>query len=302
MKPLTPLNGSTVLVRHGVLLALLLANSGCGIAGHGFAAAAGANAASEYLLWRAMVALCLIVVVPVIVLTPWLLRRYRHGRGAEVAYRPRWERSWALEALCWGVPLLVVAAMAMITARQTFQLDPYRAPDSSAALDIQVIALDWKWLFIYPEAHLATLNQLVIPQGRSVHLQLTSAAVMQSFHVPQLSGQIYAMAGMATQLYVRASQPGTYQGRNNQFNGEGFQDQRFTVQVLDEPAFTAWASAAGQRPALLDCAELARLRLPGVEPMAQVYGRSTPSLFGWLLAQYGPQPPGCPGLPEAARP
>jgi cytochrome o ubiquinol oxidase subunit 2 len=230
----------------------------CGIAGctpaqQGFLAPASGLAAAQrdLLLW--IVGLGLVVVLPVLILTPWLLWRYRHGR-ANAVYRPGWDFSLPMDCLTWGVPVLVVMVLGAMTWQRSHELDPYRPiPGPAKAIEVQVIALDWKWLFIYPDQGIASVNQLVIPAGRSVHLTLTSASVMQSLHIPRLAGQIYAMAGMRTQQYLQADEAGRYQGRNTQFNGEGFQDQIFSTLVLPPSGFERWLQETRGAATALSC-------------------------------------------------
>ena len=153
-----------------------------------------------------------------------------HNRLANTrsAYRPQWSFSWPLEGLIWIPPTLIVVSLAVLVWRDTHALDPYRPlPSDLPPTEVQAVALDWKWLFIYPDKQIAAADELVFPADRPVHLKLTSGTVMQSLLFPQLAGQIFAMAGMTTQLNIAADRPGTYRGENTQFNGEGFQRQKF---------------------------------------------------------------------------
>ena len=148
--------------------------------------------------------------------------------------------------------------LAVFLWRDTHRLDPYR-PLPGKAIIVQVIAADWKWIFIYPEQGVATVNQLVIPAGQPVHLDLTSATVMQSILMPRLAGQIYAMAGMRTQLNLQADAPGAFFGENTQFNGTGFQNQKFAVNALDDAAFARWLAEVRSQPNRLDNTEYEKL-------------------------------------------
>jgi len=149
------------------------------------------------------------------------------------------------------VPLAVVLVLALNLWRETVQLDPYRPlPGATKPLDVQVVGLDWKWLFIYPEQNIAAVNQLVFPARRSLRLHLTSDSVMQSFFIPSLGSQIYAMAGMVTQLNLKSQGEGRYAGENTQFNGRGFHQQKFLARAVSAQAFDAWVNevrAAGRR-------------------------------------------------------
>jgi cytochrome o ubiquinol oxidase subunit 2 len=259
------------------------ATAGCAPVSLGFLAPAGAIAAAQRELFFWVVGLGLVVVLPVIVLTPWLLWRYRYGQQ-RAAYRPRWDFSLPLDVLSWGVPLAVVAVLGVLTWQRSHALDPYRPlPGPAATLEVQVVALNWNWLFIYPQQGIASLNQLVIPVGSPVHLSLTSATVMQALLIPRLSGQIYAMAGMRTQQYLQADGAGRFVGRNTQFNGDGFQTQVFTTDAMPPEAFEEWVSQARQSPQSLDCQ---RLIHGDPLPKAQRYGRVEAGLFDHVLQSF----------------
>ena len=304
-RPSTPRPGSTTRHRSGVraLAGLLLAASltGCSPLQHGFLAPAGLAASGErdLLLW--IVGLTLVVVLPVILLTPLIVWRYRHG-NERAAYRPRWEFSWLLDVFAWGVPALIVAVLAFLVWTRTHSLDPYRSPTpGEAPLEVQVIGLDWKWLFLYPEQGIATVNELVLPVGRPVQLRLTSDTVMQSLLLPRLGGQIYAMAGMQTQRYLQIPAPGQFEGRNAQYSGEGFQDQHFPIRVLAEADFQAWTRQVGQAREALDCAHYQVLARPGTLEQAAEWRLTQPALFAWVLARYRQDPvPTCPTFTGAA--
>lgn len=194
----------------------------------------------------------LVVVVPVIVLTLWFAWRYR-ASNTSAAYAPKWANSAKVDAFVWLIPALIVIALGVLLWRSTYKLDPYRPLESSTPpLEVQVVAQDWKWLFIYPEQGIATVNQLAFPAGRAVSLKITSDTVMNSFYVPQLAGQIYAMAGMQTRLQLLADQPGKFVGRNSQYSGGGFSDQHFEVLALSPADFDAWVAKVKQAPARLD--------------------------------------------------
>jgi len=275
--------------------------TGCSPLQHGFLAPAGLAASGErdLLLW--IVGLALVVVLPVILLTPLIVWRYRHG-NTRAAYRPRWEFSWLLDVFAWGVPALIVAVLAFLVWTRTHSLDPYRSPTpGEAPLEVQVIGLDWKWLFLYPEQGIATVNELVLPAGRPVQLRLTSDTVMQSLLLPRLGGQIYAMAGMQTQRYLQIPAAGQFEGRNAQYSGEGFQDQHFPVRVLAEADFQAWTRQVGQAREALDCAHYQVLARPGTLEQAAEWRLTQPALFAWVLARYRQDPvPTCATFTGAA--
>lgn len=184
--------------------------------------------------------LLLIVVLPVLVLTPIVVWRYRLNGSAR--YTPRWSFYRPLEFLVWGVPIAVVIVLGYWLHQNTRQLDPY-APIASAAgapLRVEVVGYDWKWLFIYPQFNIASIGEFAFPAQRPLALVLTSDTVMQSFFISALGSQIYAMPGMVTQLHLLANAPGSFRGENTQYNGNGFYQQDFTAKAMSSADFMAW--------------------------------------------------------------
>ena len=182
----------------------------------------------------------MIVVLPVLVLTPVFAWRYRY-RNASSPYTPHWSFSWPLEIAIWGIPIGIVVVLAVWLWVGTQALDPY-APLSSAKppLRVEVVGYDWKWLFIYPDLGIASIGQLAFPADQPLAIELTSDTVMQSFFIPALGSQIYAMAGMVTHLHLQANAPGSFRGENTQYNGDGFYQQKFTAQAMTPANFNAW--------------------------------------------------------------
>ena len=190
--------------------------------------------------YEAMAVLLVFVAMPVFVVTAGFLWRYRYG-AKSAHYTPKWNYYGPLEIASWAGPVVIVVILAVIVWRDTHKLDPYRPLVSSQpALRVQVIGYDWKWLFIYPDQGIASIGMLAMPVGRPLEMQLTSATVMQSLHIPALGSQIYAMGGMVTQLHLQADQPGRSLGENNMYNGNGFHQQRFTAVAMSPEAFDAW--------------------------------------------------------------
>ncbi|MEJ2377896.1 MAG: cytochrome ubiquinol oxidase subunit II [Pseudolabrys sp.] len=194
-----------------------------------------------------LIAFCLlltIVVLPVLVLTPLIAWRYRY-RNRSAPYRPRWSFSWPLEIVVWGVPFAIVVVLAVWLWRGTHALDPY-APIASARppLQVNVVGYDWKWLFIYPQLGIASIGQFAFPADRPLAIELTSNTVMQSFFIPALGSQIYAMAGMVTKLNLKANGAGRFRGENTQYNGNGFHRQKFTAVAMTPANFAAWSARA----------------------------------------------------------
>jgi cytochrome o ubiquinol oxidase subunit 2 len=183
----------------------------------------------------------LIVVIPVFILLFSIAWKYREG-NTKAKYEPEMGGSKKLEALWWGIPCAIILVLAIITGISTHALDPYKPIASSVKpINVEVISLDWKWLFVYPDQHLATLNYMNIPKNTPINLQITSDAPMNSFWVPSLAGQVYAMSGMTTQLHIMADTTGSYNGSSANISGKGFAGMHFTVNSMNQSDFTSWA-------------------------------------------------------------
>jgi cytochrome o ubiquinol oxidase subunit 2 len=194
-------------------------------------------------------------------------------------YRPHFNYSGKLEMLVWSIPALVVLFLGGIAWESAHDFDPAKPlPADTKPLEVQVVSLDWKWLFIYPQQHIASVNHLTIPAGRPVHFQLTSATVMNSFFVPKLGSQIYTMAGMQTELNLQADEPGKFAGISAQFSGDGFSDMRFDVEALPPAQFEAWASGVRGTPSL-DAAAYAALAADHKGTGSSTYGSVAAGLF-----------------------
>ncbi|NOD77918.1 MULTISPECIES: cytochrome ubiquinol oxidase subunit II [unclassified Ruegeria] len=186
-------------------------------------------------------ALIMVAVIPVLVLVPLIAFRYRRRKGGAAAYRPDWDFSAKLEFVMWGVPVLIVALLSFYLWKATHRLDPYSAAfGEEPAVRVQVVGLDWKWLFLYPDLGIASVGEFGIPTKRQVAVTLTTDTVMQSFMIPALAGQIYAMPGMTTQLHLVADTPEVMQGENTQYNGRGFTKQKFRTVSMEQDAFDTW--------------------------------------------------------------
>jgi cytochrome o ubiquinol oxidase subunit 2 len=223
----------------------------------------GPVAQSERLILLDATAIMLAVIVPVIVVTFAVAWWFRAGNG-KATYRPDWAYSGRLELLVWSIPVLVVLFLGGIGWVSSHDLDPAKSlTGAGKPIEIQVVSLDWKWLFIYPDQGVASVNRLVVPVGTPIHFRLTSATVMNSFFVPQLGSQIYTMAGMATELNLQADRPGTYPGISAQFSGDGFADMKFDVQAMPQADFDQWSSATRASGPALDKAEYGKLAQQG---------------------------------------
>ena len=236
------------------------------------------GAAERTILLNATV-IMLAVVVPVIVLTlafAWWFR----ASNTKAKYLPDWSYSGHIELVVWSIPALVVLFLGGICWLGSHELDPRQPIASKAqAIDIDVVSLDWKWLFLYPKEGIASVNRLVVPAGTPIRFRLTSATVMNSFFVPQLGSQIYTMAGMTTRLNLMADKPGTYAGLSAQFSGDGFSDMRFAVDAMTPDQFAAWVGQARASAGKLDDQGYAALAKPGVVATPAMFSTVAPHLF-----------------------
>lgn len=200
--------------------------------------------------------MAVLVAAPIFVLLPFWAWRYRYGRKHS-KYTPKWEFSRLLEIMAWAGPIVIVAILAFFVWRDTHKLDPYKPIASSQTpLQVQVIGYDWKWLFIYPDQGIASIGTLAMPVGRPVSLHITSATVMQSFFIPALGSQIYAMGGMVTQLHLEASKPGRSLGENTMYNGNGFHQQKFAAVAMAPAQFQSWVAKVHAKGLPLDAKTL----------------------------------------------
>jgi len=265
------------------LLCCALPLAGCG----GVLDPHGPVGASERLILFDALAVMLAIVIPVIVATLGFAWWFRASNG-RAFYWPEWAFSGTLELIVWAIPALVITFLGGIAWFGSHALDPYAALESKAKpLEVEVVSLDWKWLFIYPGEGVASLNQLVIPVGAPVHFRLTSNGVMNSFFVPQLGSQIYTMAGMTSQLSLQADQPGSYAGLSAQFSGDGFSDMHFEVRALPADAYAKWVADAKASPSDLDTSAYAGLARQSVDKPT-VYRSVDPKLFDAIIDQTAP--------------
>lgn len=236
------------------------------------------------------VGLMLIVVVPVILLSLWIPRHYRAG-NTKATYDPGWTHSNTLEAVVWLVPALIVAALGALVWVSTHRLDPYKPIASTVPpVEVQAISMDWKWLFIYPQFGIATVNQLVFPANTPLSLRITSDTVMTAFFVPQLGSQIYAMAGMETRLNLQADAPGSYLGENAQYSGKGFSQMHFEARATSREDFDRWVGKVRRSPDTLDKSRLVRLENPGAAAPVEHFSEVTPNLFETIVGKYSSMP------------
>ena len=263
--------------------------------------ARGPLAAEERHLILLAAALSLFVVIPVFVLLLGFAIRYREGNRA-AHYSPHMSSNWKVETAWWLGPSALIAVLAVIAWNSTHALDPF-APlaSSTRPVNVQVVALDWKWLFIYPDHGVASVNSLVIPANTPIHFQLTADAPMNSFWIPRLSGQIYAMPGMATQLNIQASSAGVFDGLSANFSGRGFSGMRFKTRVVSTADFQAWVTAAHTSAVALNVSTYRSLQRPSEDVAPADYRLAGPALFSSIIGTYNtPGRPSPSPVPEAS--
>jgi cytochrome o ubiquinol oxidase subunit 2 len=254
----------------------------------------GAVAAQQGHLIVQSTVLMLIVVIPVIALTVIFAWRYRQS-NSQATYTPDWDHSTQLELVIWAAPLLIIIALGALTWISSHTLDPYRplrrldaarpVPTGAKPLTIEVVALDWKWLFIYPEQGIAVVNEMAAPVDVPINFKITASSVMNSFYVPALAGQIYAMPGMQTQLNAVINQPGEYDGFSANYSGAGFSGMHFKFQGVTAAGFEKWvqsAKAGGQALSQEGYVQLAR---PSERDPVRRYASVDPGLYGSILNQ-----------------
>jgi cytochrome o ubiquinol oxidase subunit II len=238
--------------------------------------------------------LMLLIIVPVIALTIIFAWRYRQTNKA-AEYDPEWDHSTKLEIVIWGAPILIIIALGLLTWFSTHRLDPYKPleridasrplPADAKPLEVQVVSMDWKWLFIYPEQGVASVNKLVTPIDVPIRFKLTSSTVMNAFYIPALAGQIYTMAGMETTLHAVMNKPGVYEGFSSNYSGDGFSQMRFKYHGVTADEFDKWVQTAKAEAGnkVLDRAAYLELDKPSQQVPPQDYGKVEPELFAAVV-------------------
>tara|TARA_R110000851_G_scaffold129525_3_gene262430 strand:+ start:72526 stop:73557 length:1032 start_codon:yes stop_codon:yes gene_type:complete len=231
--------------------------------------------------------LMLIVVIPVIFMTLYFAWKYRDGRDQEI-YAPKWAHSNTIEIVVWVIPIIIVVILGVITWNSTHDLDPYKPLDHPAKpVTVEVVSLDWKWLFIYPEYGIASVNELAFPANVPVNFKITSDTAMNSFFIPQLGSQIYSMAGMATKLHLIANEPGTFNGISANYSGAGFSGMKF--KAIATPTigdFDAWVAKVKQQGSSLNVEQYKLLAKKSENNPVQYYGSVQHGMFNHIVMQY----------------
>jgi len=270
-------------MRHGALGFFLVGAAALGGCSEGVLDPKGPVAAAERLIMLNSTGIMLAIVIPTILATLGTAFWFR-ASNTRARYMPDFAYSGRLELLVWSIPIMTVILVGGVTWIGSYDLDPPK-PIASAEkpIRVQVVALDWKWLFIYPEQGIATVNQLTIPVSTPIRFELTSSGVMNSFLVPQLGGQIYTMAGMVTQLYLQADYVGTYRGMSANYSGAGFSDMYFNVNAVPAEKFAQWVVATRDSGPVLDAQSYAALAKPSQAVAPFSYRAVAPDLFKSIL-------------------
>jgi cytochrome o ubiquinol oxidase subunit 2 len=233
--------------------------------------------------------LMLLIILPVMALTVFFAWRYR-AANREATYKPDWDHSTQLELVIWSAPLLIIICLGAVTWVATHLLDPYRplaqnaaAPEVAKPLRVEVVALDWKWLFIYPDQGIATINELAVPVDRPVNFRISASSVMNSFYIPAMAGQIYAMPGMETRLHGVLDKTGDFVGFSANYSGAGFSDMRFAVKSLPAAEFAGWVARTKGAGGTLDRAAYLQLERPSEKEPVRRFATVEPGLFDRVL-------------------
>jgi cytochrome o ubiquinol oxidase subunit 2 len=281
---------AVVAARIGQSAGVLFLLGGC--SGASILHPGGPIAANNRTILLDSLAIMLAIVVPTMIAIVGFAWWFRAGND-KARYRPEFVFSGRIELIVWSIPLLVILFLGGLIWIGSHDLDPAKPIASSTpSLDVQVVSLDWKWLFVYPEQGIATLNRPVVPVGVPIRFRLTSASVMNSFFVPRLGSQIYTMNGMATTLHLQADRPGSYYGQSAHYSGDGFSDMYFRLQAVPAADFTRWVKDVRAAGGLLDGRAYRVLARQSRHEPAKHWGAVQPGLFDMVVAQHLPPAPG----------
>ncbi len=230
--------------------------------------------------------LMLIVVIPVFIMVGLFAWKYR-ATNKKASYKPDWDHSHIAEAIWWGIPCLIIIALSVITWKSTHDLDPYKPLVSNKKpLKIQVVALQWKWLFIYPEQKIATINFIQFPENTPIHFEITGQSPMNSFWIPQLGGQIFAMPGMNTELHLMADKEGEFRGCSANISGNGFAGMVFTAKASTDAEFEAWVGGVKKSSKGLTQQEYEKIAEPSEYDPVSLYVLKQDKLYDSILMKY----------------
>ncbi|BDH46823.1 ubiquinol oxidase subunit 2 [Salmonella enterica subsp. enterica serovar Choleraesuis] len=232
--------------------------------------------------------LMMIVVIPAILMAIGFAFKYR-ATNKDAKYSPNWSHSNKVEAVVWTVPILIILFLAILTWKTTHSLDPYKPLASDQKpMTIEVVSMDWKWFFIYPEQGIATVNEVAFPENTPVEFKITSNSVMNSFFIPRLGSQIYAMAGMQTKVHLIANEAGTYDGISSSYSGPGFSGMKFkAIATPDQATFDQWVAKVKQSPSTIDdMAAYEKLAAPSENNSVQYFSSVKPDLFKDVVGKF----------------
>jgi cytochrome o ubiquinol oxidase subunit 2 len=231
------------------------------------------------------VLLGVLVLLPVFIMTFTIAWKYREG-NTKAKYRPDWDHNIWAETLWWGIPTAIIVVLSVVTWTTSHSLDPHKALSNQAPMQIQVVALDWKWLFIYPQQGIASVNYVQFPIDRPVQFEITSNGPMNSFWIPQLGSQIYAMAGMSTHLNLEANAAGDYRGSSANISGRGFAGMKFTARASSTSEFNDWLAGTQSSSSKLDMSSFRTLAKPSENNPPTTYASTVPGLYNKILLSF----------------
>src|SRR5437868_10593716 len=275
------------MLKPGIALVLAMLTAGCN---RGILDPVGPVASAEKQILINSTAIMLAIIIPTMIATIAFAWWFRRG-NSKATYRPDWEYSGAVEMVVWAIPALTVMLLGGIAWIGSHDLEPSKPLKAAVPpLKVEVVSLDWKWLFIYPDQGIATVNQLVVPAGTPVSFRLTSATVWNVFFVPQMGTMIYTMPRMTTRLNLQADRPGIYDGRSAHFSGDGFPGMEFKVHAVPPQQFAAWVQSAHRPGQILDARAYAQLSQPSSYVKPTTFSAVAPGLFGAIAAGHAPPP------------
>jgi cytochrome o ubiquinol oxidase subunit 2 len=270
-------------MRYLILAVVLIGAATLGGCSEGVLDPKGPIAVAERQILFNSLGIMLAIVIPTILATFGVAYWFRSS-NRRARYQPEFKYSGRLEVLVWAIPAMTVLLVGGVAWVGAHDLDPRKAISAAAKpVTVQVVSLDWKWLFIYPEQGIASVNHLVVPAGTPISFELTSSGVMNSFFVPQLGSQIYTMSGMTTHLQLQADHPGSYRGLSAQFSGDGFADMRFVVDAVPDQQFQQWVASTHDKGPTLDTQSYADLAKPSEAVAPFTYGAVSPDLFNAIV-------------------
>ena len=280
-------------MRYIVLAVVLIGATTLGGCSEGVLDPKGPISVAERQILFNSLGIMLAIVIPTILATFGVAYWFRSS-NERARYQPEFRYSGRLEVLVWAIPAMTVLLVGGVAWVGAHDLDPRKAISAAAKpVTVQVVSLDWKWLFIYPEQGVASVNHLVVPAGTPISFELTSSGVMNSFFVPQLGSQIYTMSGMVTHLQLQADHPGSYRGLSAQFSGDGFADMHFVVDAVPAQQFEQWLASTRDSGPTLDAQSYADLAKPSEAVAPFTYGAVSPDLFNTIMSSAMADDPLC---------